>query len=138
MHRAPHGYVGPAVIEVSRLRDAEVVRGALAGSAAPLVVIVADGLYQDVLSQGYHGLAASAFVRVQVEMKGFSAPAWLYAPGAAGARQAQAGRPAREPALPDLAPTRERRPARQPGRRWRAFWAPRRIPGEPARPAPAS
>ncbi len=71
------------------------MRGALAGSAAPLVVIVADGLYQDVLSQGYHGLAASAFVRVQVEMKGFSAPAWLYAPGAAGApgagREASAG-----------------------------------------------
>jgi len=60
VHRAAHGYVGPAVIEVCRLRDADPVRNALAGSNAVLVAVVADGLYRDVLSHGYHGLPGSA------------------------------------------------------------------------------
>jgi hypothetical protein len=81
IHRAAHGYVGPAVIEACRLRDAEVVRGALAQAAAPLVVVVSDSLYHDVLSQGYHGLPASAFARVDVQAKRYSATGWLYVPG---------------------------------------------------------
>lgn len=43
-------------IEVCRLRDAGPVREALAASSAPLVAVVADGLYCGVLSQGYQGL----------------------------------------------------------------------------------
>jgi hypothetical protein len=89
VHRAPHGYVGPAVIEVCRLRDSEVVRAALAGAPDLLVVVVADRLYQDVLSHGYHGLPASAFTRADIRAKSFSAPGWVYLPGAAPApRQA--------------------------------------------------
>ena len=42
-------------IEVCRLREAGPVREALAASSAPLMAVVADGLYCDVLSQGYHG-----------------------------------------------------------------------------------
>lgn len=94
VHRAPHGYVGPAVIEVCRLRDADAVRAALAGAAAQLVVVVAESLYHDVLSQGYHGLTPSAFERVQVQAKNFSATAWLYvpeAPAAAGPGDAGPG-----------------------------------------------
>jgi hypothetical protein len=82
VHRAPHGYVGPAVIEVCRLRDADPVRSALAGSTAELVVVVADGLYRDVLAHGYHGLPGSAFTPVDVLVKTFSARAWIYLPGA--------------------------------------------------------
>jgi len=81
VHRGPHGYVGPAVIEVCRLRDADPVRSALAGSNAPLVAVVADGLYRDVLSQGYHGLPASAFAEVDVTAKSYSGKAWIYLPG---------------------------------------------------------
>lgn len=81
VHEAPHGYVGPAVIEVCRLRDAGPVRDALAASRAPLVAVVADGLYRDVLSQGYHGLPGSAFTPVDVRVKTFSARAWIYLPG---------------------------------------------------------
>ena len=55
VHEAAHGYVGSAVIEACRLRDSDPVRSALAASDAPLVVVAADGLYRDVLSQGYHG-----------------------------------------------------------------------------------
>jgi hypothetical protein len=82
VHRAPHGYVGPAVIDVCRLRDADVVRSALAGSDAPMVVAAADGLYRDVLSQGYHGLPGSAFTPVDVQVKSYSGRAWIYLPGA--------------------------------------------------------
>lgn len=81
VHGAPHGYVGPAVIEVCRLRDAEAARTALARSNAPMVAVVSDGLYRDVLSQGYHGLPGSAFAPVEVQLKSFSAKAWLYLPG---------------------------------------------------------
>jgi hypothetical protein len=84
VHRAAHGYVGPAVIEACRLRDSDPVRSALAGSDAPLVVVVADALYRDVLSQGYHGLPASAFTPVDVQVKSYSGRAWIYLPAAAG------------------------------------------------------
>ena len=69
VHPAAHGYVGPAIIEVCRLRDADPVRDALAASTAPMVAVVADGLYRDVLSQGYHGLPGTAFTPVHVQVK---------------------------------------------------------------------
>jgi hypothetical protein len=81
VHRAAHGYVGPAVIEVCRLRDADAVRSALAHSEAPMVAVVADALYRDVLSQGYHGLPGSAFTPVEVQVKSYSGKAWIYLPG---------------------------------------------------------
>jgi hypothetical protein len=81
VHRAAHGYVGPAVIEVCRLRDAEPVRGALAASSAPMVVVVADGLYRDVLSQGYHGLPSTAFTPADIQVKSYQGKAWIYLPG---------------------------------------------------------
>jgi hypothetical protein len=93
VHRAPHGYVGPAVIEVCRLRDADPVRSALADSDSVLVAVVADGLYRDVLAHGYHGLPGTVFTPVDVQVKSFSARAWIYLPGAAQS-------PGREPATP--------------------------------------
>jgi len=83
VHPAAHGYVGPAVIEACRLRDADPVRSALAGSDAPLVAVVADGLYRDVLSQGYHGMPAAAFAPVEVQVKSYHGKAWTYLPGGA-------------------------------------------------------
>ncbi len=80
VHRAALGYVGPAVIEVCRLRDADEVRTALAGSNAPMVAVVADGLYRDVLSQSYHGLHASDFTPVDVRVKSYSGRAWIHLP----------------------------------------------------------
>jgi hypothetical protein len=82
VHRAPHGYVGPAVVEVCRLRDADTVREALASARGPLVVVVADSLYRDVLAHGYHGLRGSAFTPVEVRVKTFASNAWIYLPGA--------------------------------------------------------
>jgi len=105
VHRASHGYVGEAVIRVCRLRDAAQVRSALADSNAPLVAVAADGLYRDVLSQGYHGLPASAFTEADVEVKSYSGKAWIYVPGqrapdalpASSAGQPAAGNPVISP-----------------------------------------
>jgi hypothetical protein len=83
VHLAAHGYGGSAVIEACRLRDSDPVHSALAGSDAPLVVVAANGLYRDVLSQGYHGLPGSAFTPVEVRVKSYSGKAWIYLPGAA-------------------------------------------------------
>jgi CHAT domain-containing protein len=88
VHRAAHGYVGPAVVEVCRLRDAPAVRSALAGSEAPMVVAVADGLYHDVLAHGYHGLPGAAFTPVDVQVKSYTGKAWIYLPGDDGIRVA--------------------------------------------------
>jgi hypothetical protein len=81
VHRAAHGYAGPAVVDVCRLRDAEPVRTMLAGSNSPLVVVVSDGLYNDVLVHGYHGLRGSAFTPIDFQVKTFAARAWIYLPG---------------------------------------------------------
>ena len=96
VHRAAHGFVGPAVVEVCRLRDADVVREALSRSSGPLVAAVADRLYQDVLSHNYHGLPASAFIPVEVHAKTFRGKAWIYQPSADGrvAEQAEQEGPA--------------------------------------------
>jgi len=56
-------------------------REALAASSAPLVAVMADGLYCDVLSQGYHWLPGTVFTPVDVQVKTFSARAWIYLPG---------------------------------------------------------
>lgn len=82
----PYGYTGPAVTEVFRILDAEVVRRALAGSPGFLVVAVADSLYRDVLMDGQHGLPGAAFRKVRAEAKKFSADAWIYVPGGEGGR----------------------------------------------------
>jgi hypothetical protein len=80
VHRAAHGYVGSAVVEVCRLRDADAVRSALATSHAPMVAAVADGLYRDVLAHGYHGLPGAAFTPVDVRAKSYTGRAWIYLP----------------------------------------------------------
>jgi len=72
------------VIGACRLRNADSVRSALAGRDAPLVVVVvADGLYRDVLPQGYHGLQASTFAQIDVHVKSYSGKAWTYPPDGA-------------------------------------------------------
>jgi hypothetical protein len=102
VHRAAHGFVGPAVIEVCRLRDSDPVRDALAASTAPLVAVAADGLYRDVLAQGYHGLPGAAFTPVDVQVKSYQGRAWIYLPGEASSRGAGQDR-AENPAPPDTA-----------------------------------
>lgn len=101
VHRAAHGFVGPVVIEVCRLRDADVVREKLADSHSVMVAAVTDDLYRDVLAHSYHGLPDSAFVNAEVTIKGFTAMAWLYLPPPARPeRPAQPTQPARPAPAP--------------------------------------
>lgn len=87
VHQGASGYAGDAVVAVCRLVDSDVLRAAL--SSCPnrdLAVIVSDGLYRDVVSQGYPGLDAAAFRQTAVDApaKGFSGQAWICVPEPAG------------------------------------------------------
>jgi hypothetical protein len=82
VHRAAHGFAGPAVTEVCRLRDAAAVKQKLANSRGNLIIVVADHLYRDVLA---HTLGRT-FVRAEVTAKEFAATAWIFLPGDAESR----------------------------------------------------
>ncbi|MBX6385454.1 MAG: hypothetical protein IRZ07_21185 [Microbispora sp.] len=78
---AENGYVGRAVVAVSRLVDAPPLRAALAARPdRDLAVIVTDDLYHDMR----HDLPARAEpyerVRVSIPGKGFEADAWISVP----------------------------------------------------------
>jgi hypothetical protein len=78
-----NGFPGEAVITVSRLVDAPVVKDALRRRfpRADVALIVSDQLYGDVVCQ-YHDLRPDLFQKVQAELpdKGFAEVAWLYVP----------------------------------------------------------
>jgi hypothetical protein len=76
VHRAAHGFAGPAVTSVCRLRDAPVVKEMLKGSSGDLVVVVADHLYRDVLA--HERLRGPAFVQADVTAKELAARVWIY------------------------------------------------------------
>jgi hypothetical protein len=81
VHRAAHGFTGPAVVGVCRLRDAPVVRETLAACDADLIVVMADHLYRDAVAGGR--ARRPAFTRAAVTVKEFSGTAWLYLSGSA-------------------------------------------------------
>jgi hypothetical protein len=95
VHRAAHGFVGPAVTGVCRLRDAAVVREMLANSDADLIVVVADHLYRDSLE--HRRSRKPAFAQASVTAKEFSAMAWIYLPEGIRTRPAPPSIPASAP-----------------------------------------
>ncbi|MEU4041610.1 CATRA conflict system CASPASE/TPR repeat-associated protein [Streptomyces antibioticus] len=75
------GFSGSTIVEVSRLLDSAVLRGALADRPeVDLVALVADQLYEYVVGEGYPGLRAEQFERHMVRVKDFERPAWLWIP----------------------------------------------------------
>jgi hypothetical protein len=77
------GYSGDTVTEMSRLVDSDVLRQALESDpAADLVVIVSNVLYGWVVGVGHPGLDAAEFKPVDIQVKSFQAPAWLWTPSA--------------------------------------------------------
>jgi class 3 adenylate cyclase len=73
------GFTGSTVIELSRLLDSDVIRREIADQPAiDLAVLVSDQLYAYVVGDGYPGLDPGQFRRHQVQVKKFSAPAWLW------------------------------------------------------------
>lgn len=78
---AASGYAGAAVVVVSRLVDCDAVRAALiAAPTANLVLIVSDGVYQDVVRNGHTTYLPSEFRQVSVAVKELTTSAWLWVP----------------------------------------------------------
>lgn len=78
---AENGFAGDAVNVVCRLRDAPPAKTALERyRKADLVLIVSQTIYEDVIAHDVYDLRSEEFSRVHVELqdKGFNAPAWIY------------------------------------------------------------
>ncbi|WP_329282043.1 CATRA conflict system CASPASE/TPR repeat-associated protein [Streptomyces sp. NBC_01451] len=76
------GYSGATIVEVSRMLNSDVLRGALRENPrADYTALVSDQLYQYVVGEGHPGLDAKQFQRVLVETKEYSKHAWLWIPG---------------------------------------------------------
>ncbi|MGI8309550.1 hypothetical protein [Saccharopolyspora hattusasensis] len=79
---ASNGFSGRAVVVVSRLRDAEPLKEAMA--AAPecaLGVILSDRLYQETVKQGHTELGPDDARQVSVRVKELAETAWIHVPG---------------------------------------------------------
>jgi len=71
------GLLGELIIDLSRLLDSVVLRQAVVDHLeSDLVVLVANGLHDDVIRPGY--LDPASFTGVTVTVKEFTAPAWLW------------------------------------------------------------
>ncbi|MGW6054427.1 hypothetical protein [Streptomyces sp. NPDC055189] len=80
VHEADSGWAGSAVVALFRVLDSGPLRKALASdTSAVLAVAFSDGLYQDLVANGYAGLSPDGFHHVDVHnaAKGFSASAWI-------------------------------------------------------------
>jgi hypothetical protein len=73
------GSADGTVVELSRLLDSDVLRKEIADHPAiDLAVLVSDRLYADVVGEGYPGLDPAQFRRHLVQVKRYSAHAWLW------------------------------------------------------------
>jgi hypothetical protein len=76
---APLGFTGATVVELSRLLDSDVLRGAVvAHPGADLVVLVSHQLHAYVVGEGHPGLDANRFRRHVVNVRTYSGDAWLW------------------------------------------------------------
>ncbi|WP_446212874.1 hypothetical protein [Micromonospora sp. IBSANI012] len=75
---------GDAIVSSVRLRDSDAAREATtAVPGAPIVAVVSDSVYQQVVPFGELGLQPEMFrrIRAAVPEKGYEAVSWLYLPG---------------------------------------------------------
>ncbi|MGW1682590.1 hypothetical protein [Saccharopolyspora sp. NPDC002376] len=78
---ASNGFSGQAAVVVSRLRDSQPLRQALAAAIdADLVVMLSDRLYQETVKQGHTSLRPDELRQVSVQEKTFADKAWIYVP----------------------------------------------------------
>ncbi|MGK5554638.1 Crp/Fnr family transcriptional regulator [Actinomadura kijaniata] len=98
--RDREGVNGDAVIHAARMLDAGPLREALDASGADLAFLVSDHVFDTAIRADVGMLDAEDFRRVDVEVKGTRATAWLYTPGGAAPepRRERAAAPARVPA----------------------------------------
>jgi O-acetyl-ADP-ribose deacetylase (regulator of RNase III) len=73
------GFAGSTVVGINRLVDSAPLREAIAEhGSADLVVLVSDHVHAYVIRPGYPGLPTAEFRPVQVAVKEFREPAWLW------------------------------------------------------------
>lgn len=76
------GHAGPAPVAVARYVNAPQLKTVLATlTAADLVVMVSDRLYQDVVRSGRPDLDPAQYVRAHVRVKEFGGYGWIRVPG---------------------------------------------------------
>jgi hypothetical protein len=77
------GYLGQAPITACRLVDSQQLKDRIeVADAVDLAFIVPDDLFHDVIKQDFPGLPSGEFTKVDVSVKEFSGPAWVYLPDA--------------------------------------------------------
>ena len=78
----PHGGPGAGLVQVGRLLSAEATHAALAGTpGAPAVLLVSDGVYDEVVWQAPAGIDPSAWQPVRIHAGETTMRAWISLPG---------------------------------------------------------
>ncbi|WP_157475728.1 hypothetical protein [Parafrankia sp. EUN1f] len=78
---ADNGLAGQGVVAVKRLVDCAPVRAALRSSGADLAVVVSAQVFNEMIAQRHTTLRPADFRQVHVEVKEYTAPAWIWVPG---------------------------------------------------------
>jgi hypothetical protein len=73
------GFNGPLIVDINRLVGSEPLRGSLSDfPIADLAVAISDHAFALVIQPGYPGIPAGQFTAVNVTVKEFSEPAWIW------------------------------------------------------------
>jgi len=73
------GFNGPLIVDISRLVSSDPLRGVLSDfPIADLAVAISDHAFALVIRPGYPGIPAGQFTAVNVAVKEFAEPAWIW------------------------------------------------------------
>ena len=76
----PHGFVGRALVEASRLSNAAALRGQLDATAADLTLIVSDQMWRQLTGPHDEPLGPGGYQPVSVSTHDVTTRAWIYVP----------------------------------------------------------
>src|SRR5205823_2523824 len=82
---AATGFAGSMIVDVNRLVESPALRGAVRDHPeSDLAVLISNHLYDYVIRPGYLDQSAAEFRRVDIAVKEFREPAWLWVAPQAG------------------------------------------------------
>jgi hypothetical protein len=76
-----NGLVGDALYDTYRILDSDQARQCLDEAASPIIVLVSDLIYREIVRHGYLGIDPSSYRQVRVRCKDRTVVAWLHVPG---------------------------------------------------------
>lgn len=85
-----HGYFGEDLDDAFGLVNSDTLRGWLAQTTSPLVLLVTEPIYRGVVRHGLAGIDAATYRPVDVRVKRTELHAWVHVPGAMPAAAAVA------------------------------------------------